>query len=50
MPLFSFRNSHIWNPDGAALDVILLGHIQTFTWSERLFLGLLAKSLFKVEQ
>lgn len=33
----------------AALDVILLGHIQTLNWHERLFLGLLAKSLFKSE-
>jgi hypothetical protein len=33
----------------AALDVILLGHIQTLNWHERLFLGLLAKSLFKIE-
>ena len=33
----------------AALDVILLGHIQTLTWSERLFLGLLAKHLFQVD-
>ena len=33
----------------AALDVVLLGHIQTLNWHERLFLGLLAKSLFKVE-
>lgn len=33
----------------AALDVILLGHIQPLNWHERLFLGLLAKSLFKVE-
>lgn len=31
----------------AALDVVLLGHIQTLNWHERLFLGLLAKSLFK---
>ena len=31
----------------AALDVILLGHIQTLTWHERFFLGLLAKSMFK---
>ena len=34
----------------AALDVILLGHIQTLTWSERFFLGLLAKSLFKTDR
>lgn len=34
----------------AALDVILLGHIQTLNWHERLFLGLLAKSLFKSEE
>ena len=33
----------------AALDVILLGHIQTLTWSERFFLGMLAKHLFKVD-
>ncbi len=33
----------------AALDVLLLGHIQTLNWHERLFLGLLAKSLFKVK-
>ena len=33
----------------AALDVVLLGHIQTLNWHERLFLSLLAKSLFKVE-
>lgn len=31
----------------AALDVVLLGHIQTLNWHERLFLGLLAKALFK---
>ena len=31
----------------AALDVILLGHIQTLNWHERLFLGLLVKSLMK---
>jgi hypothetical protein len=31
----------------AALDVVLLGHIQSLNWHERLFLGLLAKSLFK---
>jgi len=31
----------------AALDVVLLGLIQTLNWHERLFLGLLAKSLFK---
>lgn len=31
----------------ASLDVILLGHIQTLNWHERLFLGLLAKSLFQ---
>ena len=31
----------------AALDVVLLGHIQPLNWHERLFLGLLAKSLFK---
>lgn len=34
----------------AALDVVLLGHIQTLNWHERLFLGLLAKALFKVEE
>lgn len=34
----------------AALDVVLLGHVQTLNWHERLFLGLLAKSLFKVEE
>ncbi len=33
----------------AALDVILLGHIQSLTWSERLFLGLLAKHLFQID-
>ena len=33
----------------AALDVVLLRHIQTLNWRERLFLGLLAKSLFKVK-
>ncbi|MBQ7648016.1 MAG: phosphotransferase [Paludibacteraceae bacterium] len=26
-----------------------LGHIQTLNWHERLFLGLLAKALFKLE-
>lgn len=31
----------------ASLGVVLLGHIQTLNWHERLFLGLLAKSLFK---
>lgn len=31
----------------ASLDVLLLGHIQTLNWHERLFLGLLARSLFK---
>lgn len=31
----------------AALDIILLGHIQTLNWHERLFLGLLVKSLMK---
>jgi len=34
----------------AALDVVLLGHIQTLNWHERLFLGLLAKALFKVDE
>ena len=34
----------------AALDVVMLGHVQKLTWSERFFLGLLAKSLFKVGQ
>ena len=34
----------------AALDVVLLGHIQTLNWHERLFLGLLAKALFKVKE
>ena len=33
----------------ASLDVVLLGHIQTLNWHERLFLGLLAKALFKLE-
>lgn len=33
----------------ACLDVVLLGHIQTLNWHERLFLGLLAKALFKIE-
>lgn len=31
----------------AALDVVLLGHIQTLNWHQRFFLGLLAKSMFK---
>lgn len=31
----------------AGLAIILLGHIQTLNWHERLFLGLLAKSMFK---
>lgn len=31
----------------AALDVILLGHIQKLNWHQRLFLGFLAKRLFK---
>lgn len=31
----------------AVLDVILLGHIQTLNWHERLFLGLLAKLMVK---
>lgn len=34
----------------AALGVVLLGHIQTLNWHERLFLGLLAKALFKVKE
>lgn len=31
----------------AALDIILLGHIQTLNWHERLFLSLLVRSLIK---
>lgn len=33
----------------AAFNVILLGHIQTLNWHQRLFLGLLAKRLFKAD-
>lgn len=29
----------------AALDIIMLGHIQTLNWHERLFLSLLVRSL-----
>lgn len=31
----------------AALDIVLLGHIQPLTFSERLFLGMLAKKMIK---
>ena len=31
----------------AALDIILLGHIQTLNWHERLFLSLLVRSMLK---
>lgn len=31
----------------AALDIILLGHIQPQTFSERFFLGMLAKKMIK---
>lgn len=31
----------------AALDIVLLGHIQTLTFSERFFLGMLAKKMIK---